>query len=401
MELQNRAGLLWMIFLLISVCFILVDYVGWMPVIEYGLVSILSFIGWLKFSFRQRNKFTGLVPIYILSIVLFLFLAFLQYVSNYHTYLFEKWHRLMVPNLSPDYTHWFLVFVCFPVSFLLIGGYFLTKEKFLGSFFAWWAFFYFLISALLHLSIELNPAISYPHYGYLGALLAMALFLTGAYGIIFLVRGNNSEDNFYATKVITSRQVNLWSILFICLVLLYAVTLYEQAGLLPVGIIGGSMMGGMLGWRTTTAHRPADPYKVVPIYLLLQALFYIHVGEETLTHFSQAIANISNHPWNERDFNFFITLGGPIIWIFAAWSLWKRQPFGNFILWFIIVGMILGEPTHFLVFPVIRMVQQGVRYQYFPGMYTALFPMIPAILALGVILQDHRKIKTMYGNSIV
>jgi hypothetical protein len=44
--------------------------------------------------------------------------------------------------------------------------------------------------------------------------------------------------------------------------------------------------------------------------------------------------------------------------------------------------MILGEPTHVLLFPVMRMAQDDVGYGYFSGMYTALFPMIPAILAL-------------------
>lgn len=53
-----------------------------------------------------------------------------------------------------------------------------------------------------------------------------------------------------------------------------------------------------------------------------------------------------------------------------------------------IVGMILGEPTHLLVFPIVRMVQKGVGYEYFSGMYTALFPMVPAILALTVIIKD-------------
>ena len=55
-----------------------------------------------------------------------------------------------------------------------------------------------------------------------------------------------------------------------------------------------------------------------------------------------------------------------------------------------IVGMILGEPTHLLVFPVVAMYKFGIGYRYFSGMYTALFPMIPAILALTVILAGHR-----------
>jgi hypothetical protein len=51
----------------------------------------------------------------------------------------------------------------------------------------------------------------------------------------------------------------------------------------------------------------------------------------------------------------------------------------------------LGEPTHFLIFPVVAMNKFGIDYQYFSGMYTALFPMIPAILALVVIIHDHKQ----------
>ena len=53
--------------------------------------------------------------------------------------------------------------------------------------------------------------------------------------------------------------------------------------------------------------------------------------------------------------------------------------------------MILGEPAHVVVFPVAAMIKLGVGYEYFSGMYTALFPMVPAILLLVMIVRDHRK----------
>lgn len=55
------------------------------------------------------------------------------------------------------------------------------------------------------------------------------------------------------------------------------------------------------------------------------------------------------------------------------------------------VGLGFGLEYSLVVFPVVRMVKEGVGYDYFPGMYTALFPMIPAILALLLILDEHRK----------
>jgi len=60
---------------------------------------------------------------------------------------------------------------------------------------------------------------------------------------------------------LTNRQVNLWTILLVCLIGLYGLTVYAQAGLLPVGILVGSMIGGLVGWRKTTAHYPANLYR--------------------------------------------------------------------------------------------------------------------------------------------
>ena len=137
------------------------------------------------------------------------------------------------------------------------------------------------------------------------------------------------------------------------------------------------------------------------MYLLLLAFFYFHVGEEALTSFNQKIAAITGTPWPDSQFTFLIGLIGPAIWVFGAFSLWLRQPFGNFLLWFMIIGMILGEPTHLLVFPIVRMYQTGEGYQYFSGMYTALFAMIPAILAMVFIIQEHKGRKADAGPEFI
>ena len=60
-------------------------------------------------------------------------------------------------------------------------------------------------------------------------------------------------------------------------------------------------MGGLLGWRKTTARYPANPYKVLPLYLLLLCLFYIHVGEEAITKFNQGIASRYQRPRTPPD----------------------------------------------------------------------------------------------------
>ena len=218
----------------------------------------------------------------------------------------------------------------------------------------------------------------------------MALMLTG---VVICHRLLSSTAAATARPPVppTAYQLNLWTLLFIALVTVYAVNLYRQTGPVPVAIIVGSMLGGMIGWRLTTAHHPADPAWSVPLFLLLLTMFYIHVGEEALTDFAKAISGITGTQWSEHDFMVVIALLGPIFWFAAAWSLWKRQPFGNFIFWFLIVGMILGEPAHVLTFPIMAMRTYGIGYEYFSGMYTALFPMNPAIIALVTIVGEHRR----------
>jgi len=398
MERLKLGSLLWLVSTVISVSLLLFNIAGLWLFVEFALVSMLAIVCWVKFSQKQLPQQSSAVPFYILSITVLIILNAMRFASGYASFVQRNYHGFFKQDILPDRSYWFILCVCFPVSVMLFGGYFLVRRNPIGVFFGCWAFFFNIAESLLQFKIELGNISTYTHEYFLGVFTAMILFLLSAYGIIRFVRpysetiAANEE-----TALPTKRRINLWSALFVTLVIIYGVTLYTQAGLLPVGVIAGSMMGGMIGWRKTTAGIPANPYKLVPLYLLLQALFYVHVGEETITHFNRGIAAISGHPWGDTEFSYFIAFLGPVIWVFAAWSLWKRQAFGNFILWFMIVGMILGEPTHILVFPVIRMIKEGVGYEYFSGMYTALFPMVPAIMALIVIIKDHKTHKEAYA----
>lgn len=166
----------------------------------------------------------------------------------------------------------------------------------------------------------------------------------------------------------------------------YATVLYLQAGAVPVGILCGAMAAGFVIWLRTTAHRPADPEIVLPPYLLALALFLLHVLEEFHFDFAGRISTAAHVHWPEHDFILLIVLIGPAIWIAGAIGLYRRHPLGNYLAWFIFVGMILGEPVHLLVFPFL----EGGRYHYFPGMRTALLPMVPAVYGAWRVLHEHR-----------
>ncbi|AKD54864.1 hypothetical protein [Spirosoma radiotolerans] len=392
MQPSTLATRLWIIFGAITVALIGCIQFSKGLGIEYGLISGVAFLGWCRWSTKSVRYQVDLVPYYIGSIVCLLILNTIRYATHAHEFI-----QLIYPfgghsSGASGYANWFLPQVCLPVSGLLIGGYLLSKRQRIGLFFAWWGFLFGVAESLLQFIIDLTHPASYLPLYIVGTLTAMGLFYVSACGLLRLSKPKvGNRPSIEQANPLTTRQINLWSMLFISFMAVYAVTLYVQAGLLPVGVIMGSMMGGLIGWRKTTARYWVDPYQLVPLYLLLQALFYIHVGEEVLTHFNQQITALSGHAWPDEEFNYLITLVGPAIWVLAAYSLWRGQAFGHFILWFMIVGMILGEPTHIVVFPVVRLLRQGGGYTYFSGMYTALFPMIPAILALFRIVSETKK----------
>ena len=360
--------------------------------IELTVVSLLALAGWLRFSFRDVPSQDTIVAPYILIIVLMLVLNASRYWSDYSSFLSAHWPSLFVSDFTLTHISWFIACVTLPVSLMLLGGYYLSKRIPLGFYMAWWTFLYAIAESLIQYKLEFGLAAGYNHRYFIGSLAAIALLIMGLSGCYRLLQKHSASNApIIQPAALTNRQVNLWTILLACLVAIYAVSLLSQAGFIPVGVVVGSMMGGLLGWRKTTARYPANPYKLVPLYLLLLCFFYIHVGEEAITHFNQGIASLSGKPWSDTEFTFLIALIGPVVWVFSAWSLWLRQPLGNFILWFMVVGMIVGEPTHFLIFPVVAMNKFGIGYHYFSGMYTALFPMIPAILALIVIIYDHKQ----------
>jgi hypothetical protein len=166
----------------------------------------------------------------------------------------------------------------------------------------------------------------------------------------------------------------------------YATILYLQAGLLVVGIVAGSMVAGFAIWLRTTLRRPPAAAAILPAYLLALALFLLHVLEEYAFDFAGRIAAAAHVQWTDAQFVEVIVLLGPAIWVAGAVAIYHRHPLGNFIAWFFFVGMIIGEPTHMLVFPFM----EGGRYHYFPGMWSALAPMVPAAYGIWRMLADDR-----------
>jgi hypothetical protein len=167
----------------------------------------------------------------------------------------------------------------------------------------------------------------------------------------------------------------------------FATGMLMTAGVMPTVIVCGSMTAGLIGWSMTSIHKPIDPRKILGIYLLTAAMLYLHITEEMFFDFGPRIAGIANSSWTQSEFIVEFVFVLPVFWILGALGLYFRHPLGSFMAWFIFVGMFLGEPTHLLVFPV----AEGGRYHYFPGMWTALLPMVMGFWGLHVILKDWRE----------
>jgi hypothetical protein len=166
-----------------------------------------------------------------------------------------------------------------------------------------------------------------------------------------------------------------------------AAGLLLTAGVMPTLIVCGSMAAGLVGWALTSLRLPTDPRRILPVYLITAAMLYLHITEEMVYGFGPRIGALTGTGWTEAQFIFEFVFVLPLFWILGALALWFRHLLGGFMSWFIFVGMFLGEPTHLLVFPL----AEGGRYHYFPGMWTAMLPMVMGFWGLHVILSDWRQ----------
>src|SRR6478752_7246022 len=181
---------------------------------------------------------------------------------------------------------------------------------------------------------------------------------------------------------------------------------YIKIGLPPVIIIGSSAIVGFFFWYFTYLKNPTDPKIILPLFVLTVAALQIHIVEEYQMGFGPAMSRLFNIPWTEKGFLMVFALVGPTIYTLTTLGLYYRFPLAGFMAWFIFIGPGTAEFTHF-IFPLLRpaiqpyvaaplstavsngrfvadmrnyWVQTTGRY-YFPGMYTAVLPMIPGIWA--------------------
>jgi hypothetical protein len=182
---------------------------------------------------------------------------------------------------------------------------------------------------------------------------------------------------------------------------------YRHIGLPPVIIVGGSGLAAFAIWNRSYLTHPTDPADILPLFLLTVAALEVHMAEEYVAQFALAMSRLFDISWTERSFLLVFAFAGPSVYAVTALGLLYRQPLAGFVAWFIFIGPGLAEFTHF-IFPLLRpslspettaaittAVANGqlvadmpnywigaTHHYYFPGLYTAVLPMIPGVFAI-------------------
>jgi len=190
---------------------------------------------------------------------------------------------------------------------------------------------------------------------------------------------------------------------------------YRYIGWPPVIIVGGSGTAAFVLWRLTYLRRPLPPEVVLPPFLLTVAALEAHMIEEYLTGFGPAMSRLFNISWSERSFLMIFAFIGPVLYSLTALGLFRRVPLAGFLMCFILIGPGVAEFVHF-IFPALQpdvqptvagpvqaIVGRGQLMQnlpnfwvrvtgryYFPGMYTAILPMIPGVYGIRNLLAAAR-----------
>ncbi|MCX2585324.1 hypothetical protein [Pedobacter sp. MR22-3] len=197
------------------------------------------------------------------------------------------------------------------------------------------------------------------------------------------------------------------SLLAACLFTVVAPVMgYLSIGLAPVIIVGGSAFIGLICWYKTYLKNPVEPGVILPLFILTVAGLQIHIVEEYLMGFAPAMSRLFGISWSEKSFLMVFALVGPVIYTLTSLGLYYKVHIAGFVAWFIFIGPGVAEFTHF-IFPLlspeilphdphsITTVINGnsipqmpnfyfktTGHYYFPGMWTAILPMIPGCIAI-------------------
>ncbi len=195
-------------------------------------------------------------------------------------------------------------------------------------------------------------------------------------------------------------------VIAILLMVVFVTALTINVGWATMVIVAGSATIGIFCWRATNLRRSITPVTTAILFLLTTSMLHLHMYEEYASLFGPAMSRVFNIAFPEERFLAVFVFALPVIYFLTAAGLLLRVPLAAFVAWFIFIGPGTAEFTHF-IFPLIEpaiapagaeavsAVVHGVQVDsmpnhyywttgeyYFPGMYTAVLPMIPGITSI-------------------
>ena len=197
-------------------------------------------------------------------------------------------------------------------------------------------------------------------------------------------------------------------------IVLFAAALRINVGLPLALIVGVSALIGFFCWRITNLRNAIAPDKAVVLFLLTTAALHVHMFEEHASLFGPAMSRLFDITFPDAGFLKVFVFILPTVYYLTAIGLLFRIPLAAFVAWFIFIGPGIAEFTHF-IFPLITpaleptntsaitAIVNGVRIAdmenysfavtgkyYFPGLYTAIIPMIPGIYSVWWLIRNRR-----------
>jgi hypothetical protein len=218
-----------------------------------------------------------------------------------------------------------------------------------------------------------------------------------------------SIEGLYAPRAQAAQQVVAFVILAI-----FATVLTLNVGAPVAAIVSGAMLVGLFCWRATNLCRPIEPQKTALLFLATAAALHVHMIEEHTRLFGPAMSRLFGIAFPDSRFLLIFVFVLPVVYYVCAIGLLLGVPMAAFIAWFIFIGPGVAELSHF-VFPLLRPSLEpsnlapisatihGIRIDhmenhwmhatgryYFPGLYTAVLPMIPGISAIVFLFRRRR-----------
>jgi hypothetical protein len=183
-------------------------------------------------------------------------------------------------------------------------------------------------------------------------------------------------------------------------------------GVAPLIIVGLAALPAYWLWVNIYLRHPIEPSKLLPVFLLTSAGFAFHAIEEYLGHYGPAVGRLFGFAWTDQAFVIIVfTLLGALGLVGVG--LQRRLPIAGLIA--IVFMMTRIAELLMFTFPFIKPAVQpdkmsvvsgfvqgtwvqhmpihylnATHQYYWPGMYTVILPLLPAVIGLVIVWRSKR-----------